>query len=246
MERIDKIGLAKIYGRKRGGDYAVFLNNYLEESGGDYQTTDKYQEQLLLKRTEIDTQTIIQLQTLSRVAEDKCPEEVKKARQKLEDFFNYKCGNLLKMGGYFPLYFGSIQYGDPRNLDADVLIVKQNPLQNWEKQLFSIWGDNLIEWWQSQGLYNLKLMNEPHLTAVSLAEMSSLKKRYLYDFTWGYVCEIETYSEAFSGKPVFKKDLGNHKSAQEKILKFLSNNPLDRVIFNQSLQECLSIRISRQ
>jgi len=113
--------LKQMYGLKRGNLYASLVQ---ESIAIDDPIDPTIIEQMLIKKPCLDEGTINRLQALNHSSDETVSPHVKKARKFLREYLeNDKQYRTLRADGYATILYGSLQYNDPRNCDADLNIV---------------------------------------------------------------------------------------------------------------------------
>jgi len=235
--------LAEVYPIDTANRYSSILNQIGFDVGPKASTSAT--EYLLKNKGEFDMPVLSELKRRSDVATIPRHEQVRKGRGVLEQFFNQKDirWELMMMGG-IPLYYGSVQYDDPRNFDPDVLILHTNSALKPDHERVSQISDLLSEYWWENGLANSKKSNESHTSAIDLVDVFSsetyisLNHEDLYD-------RAGDLSIVLSGKPV----LNEHQNQLKTIRRTIGStkyDPLEFALVNVHLKECLDIRTERQ
>jgi len=204
-------------------------------------------ERLLDSKLKLNNEAVASLIELREKADRNFPENVRRGREVLGNFFSSEpVRGFVKSIRGVPLYYGSLEYGDPKNLDADVIIAcKRNPGPISNMIFDHMVCDGLIEAWKKAGLYRWRQIgNEPHSSLISTSYITNLNQQMIelpedLDHYMGTLPVILTGHLINSDQ---KKQL---KGLQKDVYDLADKYPLVTVAMNYSMEECLKIRRQR-
>lgn len=149
------------------------------------------------------------------------------------------------------LVFGSLEFRDPRNLDADIVIaataypggLRMGKNEDWEFNVKI--PEELLPYWFKRGMGNKNKMNEPHINVVDLNLGNDLT-----DFIKSVPKEYQSFAEhlsvILSGMLLYKDDQRLFELIQSETRDLISSDPLTCAIVNYILRETLEIRLERR
>ncbi len=164
------------------------------------------------------------------------------ARQFLRQFFGDlpELQPLTKSGGGIVLY-GSLQYNDPRNFDADILIVNpgQKAIRDFSSPQYLQIEREFISKWSRYG-------SEPHIDELMLksapSQLASLQKT---EGGWFNNLSIHI-TKVVTGLPLWPIPTKWHNNCFTQAKQILESHPLAAALANVSIAETLDIRRQRQ
>lgn len=228
----------------RGKIYLDFLSSCAEWLDPD-DARAMYKE-LTLGGITLDYRTLNRLRQITAIAEASAPESVIRARQALRNYFTHsEHGRALRQTGAIIIVTGSIQYGDPRHLDADLRVIPSStPTPDLKAQLRLI-DSELARLWAQEKL-GLTNFGEPHLLATfsldyfrDTLEQIRYKSEDFYD-------QAGVLAQAISGTPLFHEDKPMVSLFSSVTQALAETDPLLCTIVNHHLQNTLKTRLSRR
>lgn len=193
-------------------------------------------QRLTKGETSLDEKTVT---LLSLRAQKQPNERVRQARIALQNFFRSPEINLLiKTGNYIPLVSGSIQYCDPKNLDADILLLSTTSLpQDTAYDMHFTINDSLIEYWEQQ-----HIGTEPHVSTFSTVDFSPDMFFQNPDL---WLFQTDVCSQAYTAMPILPNDSDRLSALRPPIRDLINQSPVTAAIANGELSTCLQVRIAR-
>jgi hypothetical protein len=140
------------------------------------------------------------------------------------------------------LFYGSLQYNDPRNLDADVTGIALNaavldtiPDRTLLSDLMDVWEINVTQ----------NRLAVPHTSWVAADMFADLPGR-IRESEFFCEGEIACLAEAITGLPLFSEDEVWMTPIRQRMRQVAESHPLMTAIVNLVLQDCLDIRLARE
>jgi hypothetical protein len=239
--------LQRLYGEKIGKKYHNIVNFLYGER---YYKTPVIEERLLNQKTTLNQSVVDELQHRSNKAQNPKSKNVAKAREILHDFFHKPCiRDQILWCGVIPIYTGSIQYDDPRNLDADVagicLYNRTDPDNPFPRRKLSLMIHyQLLELWEKSGLLDPNINNEPHFNIYSIPITES-DIFYTLSDPFQFMNNAEAPSLALSSISIYPEK-GFFDQLHETAIFAINTNPINSIYTNIQLEGCLKIRQERQ
>jgi hypothetical protein len=197
-------------------------------------------ESLLNGKSHLNTRLIKQLEQFSKPADKDVSSRVRQAREVIRETFNDNSWPLFRNRGFRVILFGSLQYDDPLNCDADVLILAPGDDPELSNVARSSNAKDLVARWKSQ-----RIGTEPHISTFALDDLRTIHaKRWLTPEQQFY--EIFNASEALTGIPLFPEEAPLISGYRNSLEPIINNNPLFAAIANEKLRDCLSTRLQRR
>ena len=149
------------------------------------------------------------------------------------------------------LIFGSLEFRDPQNLDADIVIaaaafpgsIRMGEEENWEFNMRI--PEELLPYWFKRGMGNKNKMNEPHINVVDLNLGHDLAD-FIKNAPKEYQSFAEHLSVILSGMLLYPEDQRLFELMQREARVLIESNPLTCAIVNYQLRETLDIRLERR
>lgn len=226
-----------------GKTYWQFLKSYAEFTNGKDQA-DAFYERLINDQPVLNSQVLAQLESIRNAT--KLPAPVLKARKALITLFTNHplVSNLLKELEAKVIIYGSLQYGDPRNLDADILVVFEDQPTPDIGRKFDMIKVETEYLWEYRKL-GFKRYAEPQLSLFSLSIFDNIPKS-MSDDPESFKYDSNDLAVAISGEPLLMRDKGWVLEFRERSKKVAESDPLLCAMVNESLQKCLNVRIARR
>jgi len=230
--------------------YEGFLKGY---SQFGTTTEEDIRTRLQSGESHVDRNALDQLSKLSKHAETNAPAKVLEAREILSDYFKTSLNGRVLLQYTIPILYGSLQYGDPRNFDADLTLIIRNhtidpkSLKELKQLMYEfVWSLNLE--WEKKGF---GLNNSPHIdlayvnadywkNKVNNATKSPVKSAELFD------AETQGLSSTISGITLLNSDFEAAKPLRDRALQIAESDPLIATLVNVDLNQCLNTRLRRQ
>lgn len=235
--------LSQIYGDPVAAKYITMLKQIEREVGGT--TSGTIGEYLLRNKPDIDAELLKKLKKKSDSAITPRDEGVKKGREVLAEFFNRDAiSRHLVAYSALPLVSGSLQYGDPINLDADVTLYCTNKHMTADPNVIRWMADELTNLWYKKGLGTNNNTNQAQITVVHVNDIRATETHLLRETADldNFAADIGT---VMSGVPLFP---GNEHqlSLNRKTIQQIKFDPFVTACINTRLRECLETRNSRR
>jgi len=241
-ERESKAALFKIYGKELGSRYQDYFDD-LEENDEKDQSKEIL-NRLLRQEKKIEESVLQKLDIFTKEAERAPIPEVKIAREELRDFFEKNHGPFKAFGISLILY-GSLQYNDPRNMDADIdgFTYRKLPDQDAPEieSLYDITDEKLLSFWTEKE-FRGKKRDEPHLT---IHEFNDLRRkdwngsRFANNIALGL-------AELISGISLLPEDKLKVKKMKAEAIKITESDPFLLAVVNIELSDALKNRLERR
>jgi hypothetical protein len=175
--------------------------------------------------------------------ETKLKPPVRQGREALRAYFrDTGYHEWLASQGVGILFYGSLQYNDPRNLDADVTGIALN----------SAVFDMIPDWSILSGLADVWVnsvtpnrLAEPHTSWVAADMFTDIPGR-IRESEFFCEGEIACLAEAITGLPLFSEDEVWMTPIRQRMHQIAESHPLITAIVNMVLWDCLQIRIARE
>lgn len=245
--RISKKELTSLY-PKLGASYYNYFKDLIEGGASSLKEMCPLYNELVRSQPQLDTATINQLEFLSQEAEKTQDTRILQARTSLQRYFAYyPRGRELRHYGIHLIVYGSIQYADPKNLDADLLGVASSSQpfsQSQELASEKAIVDDLIKLWSQKNL-GLTKRAEPHLRLTYLDYLKDIVKNI------GKDTEIFHYDTLdlpvlLTGRHLFRHSIPWLKHLKAQAKNIIQTDQLLIVLTNMRLRECLKERLTRR
>ena len=177
-----------------------------------------------------------------RKAKESPKDIVAQVRDYLRFFFNVNDRDgWLRSKGFHIMVYGSIQYNDPRNLDADVLLVGEYilTLEPEERKPNRTKDHGLKSQWKTRDFGE-----EPHLSIFSLDSIENVADAIdtnVFDFD---VAAMDA-STALTGMPLYDQDNEWFRYFRGRLRKVVEADPLLTILVNREIESCLANREER-
>lgn len=239
------------YGKVRGDFYVAVMSQMIVQwvIGGGKQTELEDSERDILDRLikgegKVEESLLRELGRRSRSAQSlkNIEPRVNRARRFLRSFIDSNPQTKkLRENDVFFVYYGSMQYGDPQNLDGDVLAVSDRSLTETEDRfVYDDIGNQLIELWEI-----FSLGAEPHLTHFSMDILRHPVKNFKKS-PEDFCGDITDIGILLTCIPVLQEDGEKLLKMRREVRRLVDNEPLFAVIANHNLTHCLEIRKERE
>lgn len=234
--------------------YAEHINGPLSDISHEFPL--EVRDRLLAGETRVDENILSQLQEFSDEAHTHPSEFVAQARTELQQFLTDgplpNADQFLREKGVSLILYGSLQYGDPRNVDVDLLaVMNERPTEEETAEIESVLnrlGDALEEYWPNLSEFQGRTRGTPAFGHVTY---------YLSDFA-----DVETFLEEtateyparspldlspiISGVPLFAQDQPAVTALQQRAREIAELDPLLNAVTNVDLASVLQERIQRR
>lgn len=194
------------------------------------------------ERPRLHTPTLEALKRRTVMQETQLHPKVARGRKFLREYLK----DLTLPSGAVILLYGSLQYNDPRDLDADIMIAFPRgvrPNQAQADRMDSLLGNELIRVWKD---YQIEPRSEPHASLVSTSSVDT----FTFDIVRNRGQEADDTASkiaiALSGMALYPDSNVNHASIQQQIRSSVEHEPLLTILVNQTLGDCLEVRKKRQ
>lgn len=165
------------------------------------------------------------LRALSQSDDQVTHPDVRQGRTILREYFEPR-KRYLKKHNAIPVIYGSLQYGKPRNLDYDVMIMGDQYYDYLHTVSLFDWTEEVNANWLNE--------KEGHITYTPLAkvkhygELVSMDSNHaeLYEHTDRVASTFSDVSVALSGMPLFPEDISIFKSLQKEYTKLMQIDPI--------------------
>lgn len=232
---------AQLSSREVGAIQTLTPYLYMEEPGEIHEIVKR----LLIGEKSLNQDVLRQLKRKSEWACDSSvvSGEVVEARVWLHSFFWQK-KSWLESQGLYPLVYGSLQYGDPVNLDADIVLVSFSDAAELPPEsagVISRMTERIINLWRKKKL-GRRETDEPHLDAFTLGVVESFltcPDSYSYG-------DVSNAPEALTGRAIFSEDAARVTEFQKELKELIEASPLLCVMANIALEKCLETRKLRE
>ncbi len=173
--------------------------------------------------------------------------QVRLARRVLHEFFHSEIADEFRKYDARLVYYGSIQYGDPHNLDADLLLLCRDVslLQNEKLQdKLTEATDGLIDLWTRE-LVSITGKGEPHMSIFASGLYKNVEEAIKGQLGEFYDSLIDI-APALTGEAMFGQDRKWVREFQTELFEIIQADPLLVTYANENLRECLGVRRMRQ
>lgn len=234
----------------RGDTYDSVLAGSLTENGPVYVTN--IERRLLVGEKNLDRHVINELKRRSDKACNEPSGFVRQAREELKKFFldeKYRGKtffNHLQTNGYALILYGSLQYGDPRNADGDLLgVVERN--EQRKRTLELALNEELVDYWGQFSNEQRTRRGDASVWAFALPDSTkspvALLNEYVED---GRNFNPGDLAPTITGIALFPEDEAQVERLRKKAIKIAESDPMMCAIVNAELEECLQIRLERE
>lgn len=197
------------------------LNNFPLERVLEY--IDLMQDKTVL--SSLIPSSLAFLRTLSQSDSQVTHSGVRKGRETLREYFQPRKRYLEKHHA-IPVLYGSLQYGNPRNLDYDMIILSDRYYEYLDAACHFDWHNEINEKWLND--------REGHVTYLPVsrikqnAELISKDANHeqLYYHSDEVSMSFSDVSIALSGMPLFPEDASSFKSLQKEYASLLRIDPV--------------------
>ena len=225
--------------------YRDFLRRYGEVIDDD--AAKAVHRRLFRGESLIDTSVVDHLAELSKQAETDAPTKVLQARETLRHYFaSSPLGKSITVSGGRIILYGSLEFGDPVNFDADLLAAYPASTQIVPPHQRVEVADDLFSLWKREGFGRDPERAQPHLDHFAFD--------YLHDVTRFIdseaVEDFSSYSGDLSiciyGVPLFKVDQPWMEQLQQESKALAESHPFLTAVINQQLKNVLDLRLRRR